>query len=139
MTIKQIKRAASPIARFWMNFHTASDKMSIVMASKAIGAAAVFLMFSSFALGAIAQGASIPMPDTTYPGQLPDSYTVPEPIPMPSTEADSSNVVTVPIPGGGEVNVEGPDAPKPNPAPPIGGFSPGRTTPNMPATGPMGP
>ena len=62
-----------------------------------------------FASGvARAQDAAAPIPDSSYS----DNYQSPPDLPMPPADNSSdTNTVTIPIPGGGEITVEGPDAP----------------------------
>lgn len=61
--------------------------------------------------------------------------------PMTSPDEENGNSFTIPIPEGGEITVDGPDAPVPNPLPKVGGSNWGieRQTPNLPGSGPIGP
>jgi hypothetical protein len=58
-----------------------------------------------------AQEGAVPVPDSSY-GDSADSYRSPTDLSMPPPD-DGTNpdTVKIPIPGGGEVTVEGPDAP----------------------------
>jgi hypothetical protein len=82
--------------------------MSLGQVKLAFAIGAVLLFASSLAR---AQDDSVPMPDASY-GDSADSYQSPTDLPMPAPD-DLSNPdsVTIPIPGGGEVTVDGPDAP----------------------------
>ncbi|HEY6418469.1 MAG TPA: hypothetical protein VIX59_05640 [Candidatus Binataceae bacterium] len=87
-----------------------------------------------------AQGSA--MPDSGYGSTAAGSaYASPDAMPTVAAgdEGDTSNSFAIPIPGGGDVTVEGPDAPVRNPLPPIGGWGSQKQTPNMPGTGPMDP
>jgi hypothetical protein len=58
-----------------------------------------------------AQEAMPPMPDATY-GDGAYSYQSPTDLPMPAPDdLTNSNSVTIPIPGGGDITVDGPNPP----------------------------
>ena len=83
--------------------------MSLRHAKRALAITATILFVSAVAY-AQDEGA-VPPPDASY-GESADSYQTPTDLPMPQADDFSNpNTVTIPIPGGGEVVVEGPDAP----------------------------
>lgn len=60
---------------------------------------------------ALAQEGAVPLPDPSY-GASADSYQLPTDLPMPAPDDPSNpHTVTIPIPGGGEITVDSPDAP----------------------------
>ncbi len=82
------------------------------------------------------------MPRRNYSTGAAQSYGLPEALPQPpKTDQESDSTVRIPIPGGGEIMVEGPAAPVRNPLPPLGGdtWSIHQTNPNASGTGPIGP
>ena len=68
-----------------------------------------------------AQEGSVPLPDSSY-GDSATSYQSPTDLTMPAPD-DGTNpdTVTIPIPGGGEITVDGPDAPSDAPLPNLPG------------------
>jgi hypothetical protein len=84
-----------------------------------------------------------PMPSHDYSSGAAQSYGLPEALPQPPAAAgqESDNAVHIPIPGGGEITVEGPAAPVRNPLPLLGGdtWSVHQTNSNSSGTGPIGP
>ncbi len=82
------------------------------------------------------------MPDTGYGSQPDHTYGLPEALPpTPGVNEPAANSVSIPIPGGGAITVEGPDAPTPHPLPPLGGdtWTLHQTNPFNPGSGAMGP
>lgn len=96
----------------------------------------------SFAPGlARAQDANVPMPDSSY-GATANTYASPTDLTMPAPDDPTNpNVVTIPIPGGGDVTVDGPNAPDEKPLPLVPGSTWGTTTQNPFShdVGPIGP
>lgn len=77
-----------------------------------------------------------------YGGGAANSYPSPQgTAPMTSPDEQNGNSFTIPIPEGGEITVDGPEAPVPNPLPKVGGSNWGveRQTPNLRGSGPIGP
>jgi hypothetical protein len=102
----------------------------------AIGA---MLLFA--AVVARAQEGAVPIPDTSY-GDSASSYQSPTDLPMPAPDDLSNpNIVTIPIPGGGEVTVDGPDAPDEKGLPTLPGSQWGtqQQNPYSHDVGPVGP
>jgi hypothetical protein len=90
---------------------------------------------------AAAQEGVLPPPDSSYGGG-PTAYQAPTDLPMPAPDdMTNPNVVTIPIPGGGEITVDGPDAPSDKPLPTLPGSQWGNETQNpfLHGAGPMGP
>jgi hypothetical protein len=101
---------------------------------------ALALFFTS-ANPARAQEGVPPMPDPTY-GAGAYSYQSPTDLPMPAPDdLTNPNVVTIPIPGGGDVTVDGPNAPDEKPIPTLPGSNWGVFTQNPYShdVGPVGP
>src|SRR5580692_10005287 len=68
-----------------------------------------------------AQEGMIPPPDASY-GDSATSYQSPTDLTMPTVDdAPAPDTVTIPSPGGGEVMVDGPDAPSDTPLPNLPG------------------
>ena len=68
-----------------------------------------------------AQDVTLPNPDSSY-GTTPDQFLTPSDLTMPTVDDQPSpDVVTIPIPGGGEITVDGPDAPNETPLPNLPG------------------
>jgi hypothetical protein len=68
-----------------------------------------------------AQDVTLPNPDSSY-GTTPDQFLTPSDLTIPTVDdAPSPDVVTIPIPGGGEITVDGPDAPSETPLPNLPG------------------
>src|SRR5712675_31386 len=86
-----------------------------------LAAAAVIVAAILTAAGVFAQEGMPPMPDSSY-GAGPDAFPAPTDLAMPAPDdLSNSNSVTIPIPGGGEINVDGPDAPNDTPLPTLPG------------------
>jgi hypothetical protein len=88
-----------------------------------------------------AQDAMPPMPDTSY-GQDGGTLQSPEDLSNPLPEVGPApHSVTIPIPGGGQVSVEGPDEPADEniPTNPGGQWGEQVQQPNSPEVGPIGP
>ncbi len=88
-----------------------------------------------------AQQGSVPLPDFSY-GQSVNSYQPPTDLPMPPPDdLTNPDTVTIPIPGGGEITVDGPNAPIDTHLPNLPGSQWGATalTPYSHDIGPNGP
>jgi hypothetical protein len=88
-----------------------------------------------------AQDDAVPLPDSSY-GADADSYHSSTDLPMPpADDLSNPNTVTIPIPGGGEVTVDGPDAPSDTNLPTLPGSQWGtqQQTPYSHDIGPLGP
>jgi len=85
-----------------------SIAMSLRHANRAFAIAAMLL----FATGiARAQDGSVPLPDASY-GDTANSYQTPTDLPMPAPDdLTNPDTITIPIPGGGDVTVDGPAPP----------------------------
>ena len=82
-------------------------------------AIAAILLFAAATVRA--QEGMLPPPDASY-GDSATSYQSPTDLTMPTVDdAPSPDVVTIPIPGGGDVTVDGPDAPSDTPLPNLPG------------------
>jgi hypothetical protein len=80
--------------------------------------AAILLFAPEFAR---AQEGMLPPPDASY-GDSATSYQSPTDLAMPTVDdAPNPDTVTIPIPGGGDVTVDGPDAPIDTPLPNLPG------------------
>ena len=83
-----------------------------------------------------------PMPDATYGGGSYTSFQSPTDLPMPpADDLTNPNTVTIPIPGGGDITVDGPNAPDEKGLPNLPGSQWGTTQQNpfSRGTGPLGP
>jgi hypothetical protein len=99
------------------------------------------LFFSSNLVSAQQEGVP-PMPDATYGGGSYTSFQSPTDLPMPQADDLSNpNTVTIPIPGGGDITVDGPNAPDEKGLPNLPGSQWGTTQQNpfSHGNGPMGP
>jgi hypothetical protein len=99
------------------------------------------LFFSSKLVSAQQEGVP-PMPDPTYGGGSYTSFQSPTDLPMPQADDLSNpNTVTIPIPGGGDITVDGPNAPDEKGLPNLPGSQWGTTQQNpfSHGNGPMGP
>jgi hypothetical protein len=68
-----------------------------------------------------AQEGMLPVPDTSY-GNTAATYDTPTDLTMPAPDDFTNpNTVTIPIPGGGDITVDGPDAPNEIPLPNLPG------------------
>lgn len=99
---------------------------------------ALFLFaFSFHGSSSFAQDVTVPMPEEYAE---PDAAPAPEPLPDPAaTLQDDGSTVAVPIPGGGEIEVDGPASESPAGIGPIENWSTLRTNPSSLGTGPLGP
>jgi hypothetical protein len=80
--------------------------MSIKLVTAVAIAAAIFTAASAFAQEGVPS-----TPDSSYQAG-PDAFPAPTDLAMPAPDDLSNpNSVTIPIPGGGEINIDGPDAP----------------------------
>ncbi len=89
----------------------------------------------------MAQDVTVPMPDSSY-GDAANSYESPTDLTMPAPDDFTNpNSVTIPIPGGGEITVDGPDAPDEKGLPTLPGsqWGAGQLNPNSHDVGPVGP
>jgi hypothetical protein len=110
-----------------------------------LGHARVLLAIAAtllFASGhSCAQESVAPASEPSYGGSA-NTYQSPTELPMPAPD-DGTNpdVVTIPIPGGGEITVDGPDAPSDTPLPTLPGSQWGEQnqTPYSHDVGPLGP
>jgi hypothetical protein len=95
-----------------------SIAMSLGHARGAFAIAAILLFVSGLAR---AQEGAVPLPDSSY-GDSATSYQSPTDLPMPAPDDPTNpNIVTIPIPGGGDITVDGPDAPSDTPLPNLPG------------------
>lgn len=113
--------------------------MSLRHAKRAFAIAATLTLFAAGI--ARAQEGAVPIPDASY-GDSANNYQSPTDLTMPPPDDPTNpNVVTIPIPGGGEITVDGPDAPSDTPLPTLPGSQWGTTqqTPYSHDIGPIGP
>src|SRR5271170_496274 len=102
-----------------------------LLASTILGA------FLTIAVSTRAQDVVVPLPEEYV---APDSASGPEQIPDPTALLDDDgSTVTVPIPGGGEIQVNGPQSEMPASVGPTENWSTQRTNPFSVGTGPIGP
>jgi hypothetical protein len=114
-----------------------SIAMSLRHAQRALAIAAIVAFAAS---GARAQESAAPMPDSSY-GESADNYQSPTDLtPPPADDQTNADTVTIPIPGGGEITVDGPDAPNDSSLPNLPGSQWGETalTPYSHDVGPIG-
>jgi hypothetical protein len=92
--------------------------MSLGHAKQAFAIAAILL----FAVGIVrAQDGSLPLPDSSY-GYSANSFQSPTDLTMPAPDdLTNPDTVTIPIPGGGDIIVDGPNAPSNTPLPNLPG------------------
>src|SRR5260370_25144094 len=91
-----------------------SIALSLGHAGLLFAIAAILLFAAGFAR---AQEGMLPPPDASY-GDSATSYQSPTDLAMPTVDdAPNPDTVTIPIPGGGEITVDGPNAPNPTPLP----------------------
>jgi hypothetical protein len=112
--------------------------MSLVHVKPAFAIAAMLLFVAG---SARAQEGTAPMPDASYGGSA-NSYQSPTDLPMPAPDDPTNpDVVSIPIPGGGDVIVDGPDAPNDTHLPTLPGSEWGlqQQNPYTVGTGPIGP
>ena len=109
---------------------------------KTLTASVTILLLVSAPLLALAQETVAGVPDTSYETSTVASPPVEPEVPFPDTDpGGDGSTVTVPIPGGGSVTVEGPATPGENaPLSPIETWAESTQTPNsVTGTGPLGP
>ena len=105
-----------------MRAPTQSVQRSIALS---LGHAGLFFAIAAILLFAAeiarAQDGTVPLPDASY-GDSATSYQSPTDLTMPAPD-DGTNpdTVTIPIPGGGEITVDGPNAPSNTPLPNLPG------------------
>ena len=83
-----------------------------------------------------------PMPDATYGGGSYTSFQSPTDLAMPQADdLTNPNTVTIPIPGGGDITVDGPNAPDEKGLPNLPGsqWGAGTQNPFSRGVGPLGP
>jgi hypothetical protein len=101
------------------------------------------ILTASLAAAQQARAQEQSMPRRDYSSSSRQSYGLPEALPQQPAAAnqESDNTVSIPIPGGGQITVEGPAAPVRNPLPPLGGdtWSIHQQSPHGLTTGPLGP
>ena len=88
-----------------------------------------------------AQDEAVPVPDSSY-GDSANSYQSSTDLTMPAPDdLTNPNSVTIPIPGGGDITVDGPDAPDEKPLPNLPGSQWGtqQQNPYSHDVGPVGP
>ena len=91
--------------------------MSLGHAKRALAIVAI-LMFAGVAR---AQEGMLPVPDTSY-GDTAATYDSPTDLTIPAPDDFTNpNTLTIPIPGGGDITVDGPDAPSETPLPNLPG------------------
>jgi len=108
---------------------------------KALTATATILLLLSGPLRTLAQETVAGVPDTSYEASSVASPPVEPAVPFPDTDPGGDGAtVTVPIPGGGSVTVEGPATPENAPLSPIETWAESTQTPNsVTGTSPLGP
>jgi hypothetical protein len=108
---------------------------------KMLAATATILLLVSAPLLALAQEMVAGVPDTSYEASTVASLSAEPAVPLPDTNpGGDGSTVTVPIPGGGSVTVEGPATPNENPRSPIETWAASTQTPNsVSGTSPLGP
>jgi hypothetical protein len=93
--------------------------MSLGHAKRAFAIATMLV----FAVGiAHAQEGTLPPPDSSYGGYSASNYQSPTDLTMPAPDdLTNPNTVTIPIPGGGDITVDGPNASSDTPLPNLPG------------------
>jgi hypothetical protein len=112
--------------------------MPSLRSNLAIAVATIVAIFSPASL--FAQEGGLPMPDSAYAAG-PDAFQSPTDLAIPAPDDMSNpNSVTIPIPGGGEINVDGPDAPNDATLPTLPGSQWGneKQNPFLHGAGPLG-
>jgi hypothetical protein len=95
-----------------------SVAMTLRHATRALAIVSVALFVAG---GAHAQDVTLPNPDSSY-ATSPDNFQTSSDLTMPTVDDQASpDTVTIPIPGGGEITVDGPDAPSDTPLPNLPG------------------
>jgi len=104
-------------------------------------ATATILLLVSAPLLAFAQQMVAGVPDTSYEASTVASPSAEPAVPLPDTDpGGDGSTVTVPIPGGGSVTVEGPATPGESPRSPIETWAESTQTPNsVTGTSPLAP
>ena len=99
--------------------------------------APVLIAFSMLASWVLAQDVTVPMPgEYAAPGTAP----APEQIPDPTAILqDGGSTFAIPIPGGGDIQVQGPASETPARIGPLENWATQRTNPSSVGTGPSGP
>jgi hypothetical protein len=101
-----------------------SIAMSLRHAQRALAIAAIVAFAAS---GARAQESAPAMPDSSY-GESADNYQSSTGLPPPpADDQTNADTVTIPIPGGGEITADGPDAPSDTGLPTLHGSQWGET------------
>jgi hypothetical protein len=116
-----------------------SIAMSLGHARRALAIAAILLPFATAVVHA--QEGAVPLPDPSY-GENARAYQSPADLSIPPPDdLTNPDIVTIPIPGGGEITVDGPDAPSDSPLPTLPGSQWGTTqlNPYSHDIGPLGP
>jgi hypothetical protein len=108
---------------------------------KTLTAAATILLLVSGPLPALAQEAVAGVPDTSYEASTVAPAQLEPAVPFPDIDpGGDGSIVTVPIPEGGTVTVEGPGTPENSPLSPIETWGESTQTPNsVTGAGPLGP
>jgi hypothetical protein len=118
-----------------------STEMSLGHAKRALAIGATLILFAAGIARAQEADGSAPLPDSSY-GNNANNYQSPTDLPMPAPDdLTNSDTVTIPIPGGGEITVDGPDAPSDSNIPNLPGSQWGaqQQTPYSHDIGPNGP
>jgi hypothetical protein len=99
--------------------------------------ATVLITLSIMSFSAFAQDVTVPMPGEYV---APDTAPPPEQIPDPAAMLeDDGSSFAIPIPGGGEVQVQGPASEASTTRSPIENWATQRNNPSSVGTGPLGP
>ncbi len=99
-------------------------------------AAAILIVFSMPASSALAQDVTVPMPGEYASGTAAGPQQIPDPT---STLQDDGSTFAIPIPGGGEIVVEGPASETFTSIGPIEHWANQRNNPSSVGTGALGP
>src|SRR5262245_26542340 len=120
---------------------TAAGARAKLTLMKTLTAAVTILLLLSAPLPALAQEAVAGVPDTSYEASTVAPPQVEPAVPFPDIDpGGDGSIVTVPIPEGGTVTVEGPGTPDNPPLSPIETWAGTTQTPNsVTGTGPLGP
>jgi hypothetical protein len=108
------------------------------MLSRRFPLTVTFLIASVMATSSVrAQDVTVPMPgEYVAPDTAPSPPQIPDPAAM--LEDDGSSF-TIPVPGGGDIQVQGPASETPNTRSPIENWATQRNNPSSVGTGPIGP
>jgi hypothetical protein len=115
---------------------------SVAMRTRHFTAALIATMVAISAAVVRAQDATPPMPDAAYGPSNPGDFQSPHDLSVPVPDVGPApHSVTIPIPGGGQVSVEGPDAPDNSniPTAPGGQWGIQQLAPTSQGSGPVGP